>query len=140
PPPHSIEASTAEAHVRQTMTLSYAAKVWNRAATERGGAYPRLGDQALAAMLALHSRALNGGPHHAVEVLTESERAAAIAGFAYFGLPRVVDFLVEISDGALAEWTDEHEAEAVHRYGMLASDELINARFVAVLNDSPDAF
>ena len=68
------------------MKLSPQDQIWNRACLESGGTSPRTGDQALAALLLSHGLVMNGDVVHALECLSDSEIAAAIRGFEYFGL------------------------------------------------------
>ena len=72
--------------VRHTLKPSRQDEIWNRACLDAGGSSPAVGDQALASLLVAHGLAMNGGVVHAMECLSQSELAAAIAGFNYFGI------------------------------------------------------
>jgi hypothetical protein len=76
------------------MGLNSADRVWNRAALENGGTNPRPGDEALRDLLLAHGMAMNGSVFHCVEALPKAELDAAIAGYHYFGCPRVATLLL----------------------------------------------
>lgn len=80
--------------------LSEADRVWNRAAMERGGTQPRKGDVALAALLSLHSLAMNGGLLHAIERHSHDEIEQAVSGFRYFDLNDAAEVVVSIAQQA----------------------------------------
>jgi hypothetical protein len=62
--------------------------VWNRACFgDNASSMP--GDRALAALLAFHGPAMNGGVLHAAECLTDAHVIAAADGYRYFGFPSV---------------------------------------------------
>ncbi len=124
------------------MDLSAADQIWNRAAMKDGGASPGRGDQALAAMLSLHGLVMNGGPHHAIDLLSTEELAAAIDGFSYFGFDDMATWLKYApSDPLLKEWTDETETPAVFRYAELIPDDaFLVKRFEAALREKPEDF
>ncbi len=64
--------------------------IWDRAcyaATREKDARLRLGDQQLAAVLALDSAAHNGGVLHAIGVVGPAGLELALEGFTFFGLP-----------------------------------------------------
>lgn len=54
--------------------LSDSDRIWNRAALENGGREPRAGDRSLAALLAFHGLAMNGGVSHATHVVSRGSR------------------------------------------------------------------
>ncbi len=93
-------------------------------------------------MLNLHGLAMNGGPHHAIDLLSPEEISAAIDGFAYFGFKDMATWLTGAStDPLLKEWTDETETPAVFRYAeLIAEDAEMVARFEKVLGERPDDF
>jgi len=104
---------------RESKTL-----VWNRAALNSGGAKPREGDRALADALKVHSLVMNGGVHHAVEVIGVAGVHAAVAGFEYFGLVAVGEVLRDVLHSPLLrEWNDDTEAEANRRYAEILPDD-----------------
>lgn len=115
------------------MDLPVEVRVWNRAALESGGAEPREGDRALAALLLAHGLVMNGGVHHAVEVLSEDEIRAAISGFGFFSLAAVGRLFEE------AKTLDE-EAANQRYWALIPDDEAIDRRFRVVFLSSPDAF
>ena len=122
--------------------MSVADRVWNRAALESGGGSPGPGDRALAALLLAHGLAMNGGIHHALDVLSESEWAAAVDGFEFFGLTETAAFLHGASsDPMLLRWTEQTEHAANRRYAELVPDEDQLARhFEAVFGERSDQF
>ena len=107
--------------------------VWNRAALEGGGANPCEGDRALAALLLVHGLVMNGGVHHALEVLSQEEIRTAIAGFEFFSLSPV---------GQLLEVAQTLEEEAANRqyWALIPDDARIQARFRILFQSSPYAF
>lgn len=115
------------------MDLSVEARVWNRAALESGGADPREGDRALAGLLSVHGLVMNGGVHHALEVLSPQEIRAARGGFQFFSLAPVGQLLDE------AETLDEDVANQRY-WALVPDDEAIERRFRAKFHQSPDAF
>ena len=118
------------------MALTVVDQIWNRAAIEGGGRAPRAGDQALSSLLAAHSLVMNGGVHHAIEVLSPEELSAAAKGFRYFGLDEVGSFLIGVAGGR-----DHSEQEANERYGgLIPGDESLAKRFQAKLERNPDEF
>jgi len=129
-------------NVIRTTDLSAADKVWNRAALESGGKSPGPGDRALAALLLAHGLAMNGGLHHAFDILSESEWAAAVDGFQYFGLTETAAFLRGAScDAMLLRWTAQTEHAANRRYSELVPDEDHLARhFEAIFRERSDQF
>jgi hypothetical protein len=108
-------------------------RVWNRAALESGGADPRDGDRALAALLLVHGLVMNGGVHHALEVSSRDEIRAAIAGFAFFSLAPASRLL------ETAQTLDEDEANRQY-WDLIPDDDAIVRRFRAIFKSSPDVF
>ncbi len=118
------------------MELTIADHVWNRAAMESGGASPRAGDEALAALLLAHGLVMNGGVHHAIEGLSTDELAAAARGFAYFGVDGVGSLLTATAD---ADGSSEDEVD--RRYSQLIpGDAFLAARFEEAFKRNPDNF
>ena len=72
--------------------MDQADEIWNRA-TVGGGDTPREGDVALAASLAFHGLAMNGGVLHAFEVLSAEELGRARDGFTWLAMPEVAQFI-----------------------------------------------
>lgn len=121
--------------------------IWNRA-TEGGGRRPRDGDTALAAALAFHGLAMNGGVLHAFEVLSAQELGGAHDGYAWLGLGEVAAFLQRTAAAIEAtDWDDESavealEAESDAEYERLlpGDDSDVEAAFRARLAERPEAF
>ena len=109
---------------------------------DAGGDSPGPGDRALASLLLLHSLAMNGGIHHAMECVTQDELSAAIDGFSYFGLEDMAQWLRGApSDPLLKEWTSDTETPAIFRYAeLIPSDAYLAERFEAVYRDRPSEF
>ena len=118
------------------MKLSRQAEIWNRACLESGGATPGPGDHALASLLLAHGFAMNGGVAHALECLSESEIAAAVAGFTYFGLTEAAHMFQQIPDGS------EETEDRLNRMYLAAvpSDETLARAFRIKLVATPEAF
>ncbi|CBJ41352.1 hypothetical protein [Ralstonia solanacearum] len=111
-------------------------EIWNRAALDGGGKNPSEGDVNLASALLLHSLAMNGGVLHALQVLTDQQRVAAMVGFRYFGFYKVADLLSEpFSD------TDEDEERLEDTYSQeIPLDEVLFNAFCAKLATDSQAF
>jgi hypothetical protein len=88
-------------------------QIWNRANDyDAQGRLPeglRKGDRALADVMLLHGMACNGGLLHAVEGLSDEERAAAVEGFRWLGLTQAADSveLVAVRRAELDEADDD---------------------------------
>lgn len=96
--------------------LSNSDLVWNRACFSEGDP-SKPGDKALAALLAFHGPAMNGGVLHAAECLTEAAVLAAADGFAYFGFLSVATLVREArSVVAGGEDLSEFEGRFNERY------------------------
>ncbi len=124
------------------MKLAAKDLVWNRAALDGGGTNPRAGDRALADALKVHGLVMNGGVHHAVQVVGEGEVRAAVAGFEYFGLRAIAEVLRRVQhDPTLREWSDATEDEANRLYWKaLPDDGELLARFERRFGDKPADF
>jgi hypothetical protein len=118
------------------MKLSRQHEIWNRACLESGGPSPAEGDRALASLLLAHGLIMNGGVVHALGCLSQSEIAAAIAGFEYFGLTRAADALKQTPDE-----TEETEQRLDQLYWSAVPDDetLVDALRVKLLV-SPEVF
>ena len=120
------------------MDLSLDQRVWNRAALESGGASPREGDRALAALLLAHGMIMNGGVVHALESLSSAEVEAAIAGYRFYSLLDVARLLAaaaeDLDGDEAADHADAKYAEAVR------DDDALFERFRAVFTELPDLF
>ena len=124
------------------MKLAPRELVWNRAAVDGGGRRARAGDRALADALRVHGLVMNGGVHHAVEVVGELEVQAAVAGFEYFGLHAIGEVLRRVQhDPKLRKWSDATEEEANRLYwAALPDDGELVARFERRFRDKPADF
>lgn len=117
------------------MELSDSDKLWNRAALEGGGTAAREGDQALAALLAVHGMIMNGSVHHALEVLGSAKFAGGVAGFRYFGFDEVAA-LLDAATVADVGWELFDK-----RYGACIADDGVLVRaFEKRYAASPNAF
>jgi hypothetical protein len=121
--------------------------IWNRAAMERGGQSPLVGDIALAALLRLHSRAMSGGLLDAVETLASAtDFNAAVDGYRFFGLGAVATVIEDVRSQVTSEGYDDDaatalEADADLRYGELVVDDgVLFAAFQARLAADPEKF
>lgn len=128
--------------------LSNADLVWNRAALEAGGNPPAEGDAALAALLAFHNIAMNGGVLHSAEFHSEDAIASALAGYRYFGLHAAagavewtLTMLRETDLDADDDLADRVEFEADERYAAaIPSDATLSEAFEAFRRKNPTAF
>lgn len=118
------------------MEVSQQDQIWNRACLESGGPSPKAGDHALASLLLVHGLAMNGGAAHALESLSQSEIAAAVAGFNYFGLVAAADVFKQAPDDS------EETEELLNRmyWAAVPSDETLQHAFHAKLLASPEVF
>jgi len=121
--------------------------IWNRAARERGGTSPGVGDRALADMLAFHGLVMSGGFLDATERTSAEDQARIGEAFRWFGLEAVNDLLAsvrrEIEAGVLDELDQTEALElAVDRdyEAIVPSDESLLAGFRRRLEDDPSAF
>jgi chloramphenicol 3-O-phosphotransferase len=122
--------------------LTAASMVWNRAALDNGGSRPGKGDRALAALLTLHGLVMNGGLHHALEVLSPEQVDIAAEGLIYFHLDAVARLIGKVrSESSLRERNDTSEAEANGLYAALIPDDNVIAReFERRYAESPEEF
>lgn len=136
-PRRGLSLSSIVVHSMNTADL-----IWNRAAMESGGEHPRAGDRALSALLRMHNLIMNGGVHHAVEVLSPAEFAAAIDGYAYFGCHAAADWLGDFTKEAVAsEWAGETERADDLRYEELVpGDQHLFNRMERAWRASPEEF
>ena len=122
-------------------SLSIRDLVWNRACFSDEGSF-RPGDQALAALLAFHGPAMNGGVLHAAECLTEAQVRAAADGYVYFGFSLVASLVREarsvIDDG---RDLSEHERQFNERYwGAIPNDGTLVRAFEADFVARPEHY
>jgi hypothetical protein len=111
-------------------------RVWNRAALESGGGDPRRGDRALASLLLAHGLVMNGGVHHAVEAMSQTELSDAAAGFRFFRFGDVATLLEEVAEGR-----GQSEETADQQYATsIPEDAVLTNRFEEVLVASPELF
>ncbi|MBB03619.1 MAG: hypothetical protein CMJ47_13315 [Planctomyces sp.] len=122
--------------------LSDSDAVWNRAATEDGGALSAPGDLALAALLHAHGLIMNGGVLHAVELLTEDERSDAQNGFRFFGLAEVASLLSRAKHSLdEGQGLDDLESRLDSDYTTLVPDDsFLYHRFESRFRDTPRDF
>ncbi|WP_406830504.1 hypothetical protein ABEG17_00290 [Pedococcus sp. KACC 23699] len=121
-------------------------EIWNRA-TRGGGNAPREGDIALAASLAFHGLAMNGGVLHAFEVLSEEELSRARNGFVWLALPEVARFMEDTAQQiGDTDMEDEDAADALEESAddsyehALPSDQALEDAFRRQLAERPEAF
>ena len=126
--------------------MDQADEIWNRA-TVGGGDAPREGDVALAASLAFHGLAMNGGVLHAFAVLSAGELGRARDGFTWLAMPEVAQFMEDTAQLiAETDWNDDHagdalEASADDSYDrILPSDQALEEAFRRRLAERPEAF
>jgi hypothetical protein len=117
------------------LKLSRQDEIWNRACLESGGATPAPGDSALASLLLAHGLAMNGGVADALECLSESEIAAAVAGFTYFGLTEAAQVFQQITNDSEAE----NRLNRMY-FAAVPSDETLAHAFRIKLLATPEAF
>ena len=110
--------------------------IWNRACMKLGSVNPREGDVALAALLGLHSPAMNGGLSHSCEFLGPSRCAAAIEGFRYFDLNEMallVERAMHLSEEESEELDDQY-------FDLVPQDNILVEAFLRKRTASPEAF
>jgi hypothetical protein len=122
--------------------LSKADTIWNRAALDSGGKKPAKGDKMLAALLYAHGEVMNGGVLNAVEILDDTELAAAMAGYRFFSLTSIAELLSRANNLSRTD-TDlgRHEAslDAVYMRH-IPSDSSVCQLFEQHLADKPSDF
>jgi len=118
-------------------SLSRGDQIWNRAALEAGGAEPRDGDKALAALLLLHGMVMNGGVDHAAEVLSSEEFESALEGFLYFGFDALAR-LLESANGPITE-TEVEQLNTKYAAAVPNDGTLVHAFHVKLLA-APESF
>ena len=94
------------------------------------------GDEALAALLAVHGMVLNGGVGHVFDTLETQSRSAGVAGFRFFGFDAVARLLER------AEGLSEEEREVLDReYAVsIPSDDALDVAFKRVFSQMPHLF
>jgi len=118
------------------LKLSRQDQIWSRACLESGGPSPAAGDTALAALLLAHGLIMNGGVVHALQALSQSQLAAAIAGFNYFGLTAASQLLEQPPD-------DTEETEELLNalyWQVVPNDETLAHAFRIKLVAFPEVF
>lgn len=118
--------------MRDDDSLPAPARIWNRAALDGRGPFPRAGDRALAALLYCHGYVMNGGVDHACECLTAKELQLACEGYRRYGLEDVADLLV-------AAPRDERTDDSAYARSV-PSDSALGARFEADLAAHPSDY
>lgn len=124
--------------------MSNADRVWNRAATESGGANPREGDRVLADLLLAHGYVMNGGVWHSLECLDQEAIERAKRAYEYFGLPEISRLLARAAEptGSLSDTAiDQLEAELDASYAALVpTDESLARRFEDDYRGHPERY
>lgn len=110
--------------------------IWNRAATDCGGASPHRGDAELAALLLVHGMVMNGGLGHAFEALTTEEIEKGSNGFEFFGFSSIRDLLAE----ARGMDDEQREGATVRYWAAVPDDGALMAAFERTLREHPEAF
>ena len=90
----------------------------------------------------MHNLIMNGGIHHALDMLSAQEVDAAIAGFEYFDVqPALQAITTVLNTSSLRDWTDANEAEAnALYYTHVPDDELLVTAFDKRYLASPEDF
>jgi hypothetical protein len=121
-------------------------KIWNRA-VYGGAAEAGPGDRALSDLLRLHNLAMSGGVLDAVERLTDTDLAAALAGYHWMGLDVAADIVAGVRDEVAAGVLDhEDRAEALEvsadtgYSSAVPTDGTLEAAFRTRLEQQPEAF
>lgn len=131
----------------QNVPVDAADLIWNRAALEKGGTSPGVGDHALADLLAFHGLAMNGGVLDAIERTSPEGQARIGVAFRWFGLESVDHLLASVRRDIEAVALDELDrAEALELaadrdyQAIVPSDEALLIAFRRRLDDDPGAF
>lgn len=121
--------------------LAPADQVWNRACYG-GGAAPGPGDRALAALLAFHGPAMNGGVLHACEFLDAQKLEAAEAGYRFFGFDEIADIILRAQRILKTEDDLEENDERlnIEYASFVPLDAHLANRFEAYFLENPDDF
>lgn len=130
--------------------LSEADQVWNRATLLDGGPNLAAGDIALAALLSVHSLAMNGGLLHSIENHSQKELEQAAAGYRYFDLEDAAEVVesvarraaaIDLDVDADADAAERLEAEADDRYAAVVPDDAtLTGQFEQLFRQRPEAF
>ena len=127
--------------------MSDADLIWNRAATQRGGAAPAKGDRHLSAALAFHGLAMSGGVLDAVGRQSPEQLDDAESGLRWLGFPAAAAVVAKVrrkvADGALddPERADRLERRANRNYAEAVEDDsALHSAFRSRLRTDPDAF
>lgn len=118
------------------MPFSDPDRVWNRAALESGGGSPRPGDIALAALLRVHGRIMNGGMSHAVDSLPPDALDDGRDGYRYFGLHAAADAL----EHAVVDASVDREATYLEYRSAVPTDDVLSSAFEAMFRSDPARF
>ena len=81
---------------------------------------------------------MNGGVLHCIELLSDEELRAAIAGYRYFGVE--VDPVFQRAKAARPEEIDEIESSLDAQYERIADDGQLMAAFQAHYAEHPEAY
>jgi hypothetical protein len=118
------------------VALTATDRVWNRAALERGGAEPREGDRALAALLRVHGDVRNGGFDHAVDCLGAAELREGLEGYRWFGLSEAAAVVEE----AMTARGDDRTGFDERYAAVVPSDATLADAFERAYRARPEAF
>lgn len=116
--------------------MSPASMIWNRAALDGGGASPRRGDAALAALLLVHGMVMNGGLGHVFEALSAEEIDRGSDGFEFFGFSSIRELLEE----ARGMNEEQREGATVRYWEAVPNDGALTAAFEHTLREHSAAF
>lgn len=83
--------------------------IWNRACANLGTG---LGDRHLRALLLVHGMVMNGGPHHAADVCSAEQIAAAVEAADYFHLTSLAPLIGDLPAAKDDDAADERLSEA----------------------------
>ena len=129
--------------------LSDADRVWNRATGEGRGSVPLVeGDTALAALLSVHSLAMNGGMLHSLENHSQDQIERAIAGYRYFGLDDAAAVVESVARRAASidldaadDAPERLEVDADESYAAVVPDDAnLAMSFEQLYERRPEAF
>ena len=103
---------------------------------------------ALAALLSVHSLAMNGSLLHSVENHSQEELEQAVAGYRYFGLGDAAEVVESVARRAAAidldvdsDTAERLEAEADDRYAAaIPDDSTLAEQFERLFRQRPEAF
>jgi hypothetical protein len=105
------------------------------------------GDIALAALLSVHSLAMNGGMLHSVENHSQDQIERAIAGYRYFGLDAAAAVVESVARRAASidldaddDAAERLEIDANESYAAAVPDDSTPASFEQIYERRPESF